>query len=560
LSEGHGRLGDGAGLVHVVDEVVALAAALAHAREDGVAAVLLGDVVDELHDEDGLADAGAAEEADLAALGIGGQKINDLDAGFEKLRNAGLFLIARGGSVDGHGRGLDGAEVVDGIPEHVDDAAQHLLAHGDADARAGVCDGHAAAEAVGGVECDTAHLAGPGVAADLHVHARLGHEQIVQPEALLLRVGDGQHRAADLCDDGLILRLHGLFLLIAPDGLCSLRLRHAGGRFRDLLRDLRLARGVEIQRQFFDEIVRVARGAAHCVHAGEMLRRKGLDQRVVNARGDELRRQLIEYLLRRGRIDHIAVGQIIPRLDVLEIAQPQRQKAADDRTGDDLARCGREECEDDENLVDDVLVEQGRHAVGQALRVEQRRVLCDADGRIIGDDALLAEKVVGDKAHRDETVDRVPPKLLEREVENGGVVAAREPLVPRDHNVGAPRAAAVLKIGVRDAGGGVEDVLHRGLEPLEVVRVVGDVLRKLLHSRGGDELHRVCDLPGLPDRLDVVADLTDALHFGPPSSSLRRRGWRPPAGGAHPRSVFSCRRSPPGPRAILRPGSATAVS
>jgi hypothetical protein len=33
--------------------------------------VRLGDVVDELHDDDGLADAGAAEGADLAALGEG---------------------------------------------------------------------------------------------------------------------------------------------------------------------------------------------------------------------------------------------------------------------------------------------------------------------------------------------------------------------------------------------------------------------------------------------------------------------------------------------------------
>src|SRR4029077_19660752 len=58
-------------LHHLVPEVVALARALADAGEAGVAAVLLGDVVDELHDEHGLADAGAAEEANLAAAAIG---------------------------------------------------------------------------------------------------------------------------------------------------------------------------------------------------------------------------------------------------------------------------------------------------------------------------------------------------------------------------------------------------------------------------------------------------------------------------------------------------------
>ena len=53
--------------LHLEPEVVALAGALAHAGEDGVAAVLGGDVADQLLDDDRLADAGAAEQADLAA-------------------------------------------------------------------------------------------------------------------------------------------------------------------------------------------------------------------------------------------------------------------------------------------------------------------------------------------------------------------------------------------------------------------------------------------------------------------------------------------------------------
>jgi hypothetical protein len=43
----------------------------------------LGDVVDQLLDEHGLADAGAAEQADLAALGVGREEVDDLDAGDE---------------------------------------------------------------------------------------------------------------------------------------------------------------------------------------------------------------------------------------------------------------------------------------------------------------------------------------------------------------------------------------------------------------------------------------------------------------------------------------------
>ena len=43
----------------------------------------LGDVVDQFHDQHGLADAGAAEQADLAALGVRREQIDDLDAGDE---------------------------------------------------------------------------------------------------------------------------------------------------------------------------------------------------------------------------------------------------------------------------------------------------------------------------------------------------------------------------------------------------------------------------------------------------------------------------------------------
>ena len=69
-----------AGLGHLEQEVVPLARALADAREHGHAAVLLRDVVDQLLDEDGLADAGAAEEADLAALHVRRDEVDDLDA------------------------------------------------------------------------------------------------------------------------------------------------------------------------------------------------------------------------------------------------------------------------------------------------------------------------------------------------------------------------------------------------------------------------------------------------------------------------------------------------
>ena len=70
LAEHEHRLVDDARLLHLEPEVVALARALAHAAERRQAAVLLGEVVDQLLDDHGLAHAGAAEQADLAALGV----------------------------------------------------------------------------------------------------------------------------------------------------------------------------------------------------------------------------------------------------------------------------------------------------------------------------------------------------------------------------------------------------------------------------------------------------------------------------------------------------------
>ena len=91
---------DDAALLHLQPEVVALAGALAHAGEHRQAAVLLGDVVDQLLDEHRLAHAGAAEEADLAALHVRREQVDDLDAGLEDLLGRVELVEGRGVAVD----------------------------------------------------------------------------------------------------------------------------------------------------------------------------------------------------------------------------------------------------------------------------------------------------------------------------------------------------------------------------------------------------------------------------------------------------------------------------
>src|SRR5690606_32467523 len=146
-------------LAHFEPEVVAFAGALTHAAEHGVAAVHAGDVVDQLHDHDGLAHAGAAEQTDFAALGVGLKQVDDLDAGFENLGLGaehfvgGRLLVDGAAFFGGHRRAA-----VHGVAEQVEDAAQALVAHGHGNRRAGVLDGLAADDAVGGVHGHGADL------------------------------------------------------------------------------------------------------------------------------------------------------------------------------------------------------------------------------------------------------------------------------------------------------------------------------------------------------------------------------------------------------------------
>src|SRR5712671_4591408 len=114
---------DDARFDHLVIEVVALAGALADPGEHRIAAMRLGDVVDQFHDDDGLADPGAAEQPDLAALRVGREQIDDLDAGHQD------FGLGR--LVDEFGRrpmdrqaavGDDRAAFVNRLADHVEDA------------------------------------------------------------------------------------------------------------------------------------------------------------------------------------------------------------------------------------------------------------------------------------------------------------------------------------------------------------------------------------------------------------------------------------------------------
>jgi len=85
LTVHEGSLGAGAinfddtRLDHFVVEIVTLTSTLADTSEHGETTMKLGDVVNQLHDKHGLADTGTTEESNLTTLGVGSQKVDNLN-------------------------------------------------------------------------------------------------------------------------------------------------------------------------------------------------------------------------------------------------------------------------------------------------------------------------------------------------------------------------------------------------------------------------------------------------------------------------------------------------
>ena len=122
LAEHQCRFIRNAAFPHFIPQIVALTAALAHTGKHRVAAMLHGHIMDQLLDQHSFAHASTAEQADLAALRIGLQQIDHLDAGFQHLGHGLLLGKAGGLAVDLPlgGVGGQGLLAVDGLPQHIE--------------------------------------------------------------------------------------------------------------------------------------------------------------------------------------------------------------------------------------------------------------------------------------------------------------------------------------------------------------------------------------------------------------------------------------------------------
>jgi hypothetical protein len=111
-------------------QLVPFARALADAGEDRNPRVALDGGADQLHDQHGLADPGAAEHRRLAALDERRQQIDDLDAGVKDFAAPGEAVERGRRRVDRPARDAGGERraAVDGFTRHVDEAAEHRVA------------------------------------------------------------------------------------------------------------------------------------------------------------------------------------------------------------------------------------------------------------------------------------------------------------------------------------------------------------------------------------------------------------------------------------------------
>jgi hypothetical protein len=84
-----------------------------------------GDVVDEFHDKHSLSDTGTAEETNLTSLGIGGEEINNFNAGLENLFSAAELGEGRRLTMDGVALlALDGSTFIDGLTSDTHDTTK----------------------------------------------------------------------------------------------------------------------------------------------------------------------------------------------------------------------------------------------------------------------------------------------------------------------------------------------------------------------------------------------------------------------------------------------------
>merc|ERR1712198_602416 len=125
---------------------------LSDSSKDRVTSVSLGDVVNQFHDQDSLADSSTTEETNLTSLGIRGKEVDDLDTSDKDLLLDAHLLELGGLGVDGLTLvGGNGAPLIDRLTNNIDDSSKGLGSNRDHDWVTSVVDNLSTDETLGTV-------------------------------------------------------------------------------------------------------------------------------------------------------------------------------------------------------------------------------------------------------------------------------------------------------------------------------------------------------------------------------------------------------------------------
>ena len=139
--------------------------------------MLGGDVMDQFHDDDSLADSGSSEEADFASAKIRLEQINDLDPRLEHLELGALLDVLGRRAMDGHSLfRLDGPLIVHRLAEDVHHSAKGFLPDRHRNRSTGVENLHPSHHTVGGLHGHRADAVLPQMLLDLD-HDIHGHRR-----------------------------------------------------------------------------------------------------------------------------------------------------------------------------------------------------------------------------------------------------------------------------------------------------------------------------------------------------------------------------------------------
>ena len=183
-------------------------------------------VVDQLLDDDRLADAGPAEQADLTALKERLDQVDHLDAGLEHFLRGRLLVELRRLPMDRHVHlRVQRTKLIDRLAQHIQHAAQRLAPDRHHDAVAGIDRLHPANHTLGRHHRDAAYATLAQVLLHLdHYVQRSGHVEPIAHNPQRLK--DRRHlrffklhvngRAADRNDFSNIFVCHSLLSLLLP--------------------------------------------------------------------------------------------------------------------------------------------------------------------------------------------------------------------------------------------------------------------------------------------------------------------------------------------------------